>query len=218
MRERVDGRPHCIVPGLTPVRVRALRRLTPLLLAAACARAPNDRAPRDSAAAVAALPIHDTANASALRRMRARIESPPAHLAGFRSRDSLVAAFVGSVERRDSTALRALALNIGEFAYLYYPDAPLAQPPYDLDPETMWLQIGAESGRGAARTLARYGGRLGFVSYRCEPAPRVSGPVTLWNACTVTHRSASGAVTEPLFGSIIERDGWFKFVGLSNRL
>lgn len=150
--------------------------------------------------------------------MRARIGPAPAHLAGFRSRDSLVAAFARAVDRRDTAAVRSLGLTVEEFAYLYYPDAPLAKPPYELDPETMWLQIGAESDRGAARTLARYGGRLGFVSYRCEAAPRVSGAVTLWNGCAVTHRGPAGTVTEPLFGSIIERDGWYKFVGLSNRL
>lgn len=209
-----------------------LRRLTPILLAAAaCSGHSADRGGGDSSLAVparasttrsAAAPpaatIGDTANASALARMRARIGAPPAHLAGFRTRDSLVDAFVRAVDGRDSIALRSLALTVEEFAYLYYPDAPLAKPPYELDPETMWLQIGAESGRGATRTLQRYGGRLGFVSYQCEAAPRVSGAVTLWNACAVTHRTTAGLVTEPLFGSVIERDGWYKFVGLSNRL
>ena len=196
-----------------------LRRLTPLLLAAACSGRPADQpAAGRTLAVVAHVTVLDTANVAALARMRARIGPAPAHLAGFRSRDSLVAAFARAVERRDSTALRSLALGVEEFAYLYYPDAPLAHAPYDLDPETMWLQIGAESGRGATRTLERYGGRLGFVSYRCEKAPKESGPVDLWNDCAVTHRTPAGLVTEPLFGSVIERDGWYKFVGLSNRL
>jgi len=205
-----------------------LRRLAPLALIVACTARPAERPTADSVAtgpsadSVAAHPgtvvVADSANAAALARMRARLGPPPAHVAGFRSRDSLVAAFARAVDDHDSTALRALALTVEEFAYLYYPDAPLAQPPYELDPETMWLQIGAESDRGATRTLARYGGHLGLVSYRCEPAARVSGAVTLWNACTVTHRSAARQVTEPLFGSILERDGWYKFVGLSNRL
>ena len=196
-----------------------LRRLTPLVLVVACTGRSAERRPPDSTRrAPPAAVVTDTANASALARMRARNGPGPAHLAGFRSRDSLVAAFVRAVDARDSTALHALALDVEEFVYLYYPDAPLARPPYELDPETMWLQIGAESGRGATRTLARYGGHLGYVSYGCEPTPRRSGPVTLWNACTVTHRGPSGAVTEPLFGSILERDGWYKFVGLSNRL
>ena len=48
--------------------------------------------------------------------------------------------------------------------------------------------------------------------------PGVSGAVRLWNRCAITHRRQGKSVTEPLFGSIVERDGWFKFVGLSNRL
>lgn len=178
--------------------------------------APHDRAiaGRTASRSVAA----DTTNASDLAAFRARVGPAPAHLAGARTRDSLVAAFATAVQGGDSAALRRLALTVEEFAYLYYPFAPLAQPPYALDPGTMWIQIGSSSDRGYVRLLRVYGGRLGYESYRCEDRPTRSGPVTLWNACTVRHRTGGRTITEPLFGSIIERDGWYKFVGLSNRL
>lgn len=184
-------------------------------LAASC-NAPHDGAVAGRTASVSV--VADTTKAADLAAFRARIGPPPAHLAGFRTRDSLVAAFASAVQSRDSAALRRLALTVEEYAYLYYPFAPLARPPYALDPETMWIQIGSSSDRGYVRLLRDYGGRLGYESYRCEDRPTASGPVTLWNGCTVRHRTDGRTIAEPLFGSIIERDGWYKFVGLSNRL
>jgi hypothetical protein len=45
-----------------------------------------------------------------------------------------------------------------------------------------------------------------------------AGAVRLYNGCRVIHQYEDRPLAEPLFGSIIERDRQFKFVGLSNRL
>lgn len=171
-----------------------------------------DRKPPASTAA-------DTSSFDArkLAAMRAQVGPAPAHLDGFRSRDSLVAAFARAVDARDTTALRRLALTPGEFAYLYYPDAPLSKPPYDLDAETMWIQVSAQGDRGFTRVLRFYGGRLGYEGYSCTEPPVTSGALTLWS-CQVRHSYEGRERSEPLFGSVVQRDGWFKFVSLANRL
>jgi len=74
------------------------------------------------------------------------------------------------------------------------------------------------STRGLGRLLRRYEGRpLDVVSQACEATPKREGPNTLWERCRVRHVRAPGdTVTERLFGSILERDGRFKFVGYAN--
>jgi hypothetical protein len=131
-------------------------------------------------------------------------------------RDTLVTRYVHALERADTAAFRAMQLDVGEFAWLYYLDSPMARTPYELDPDVMWMQIASQSTRGLTRALARFGGRsLGTTATTCE-APTVSGSLRL-HACSVTLRpSDAPAVVLPL--SIVERDGRFKFVGYGNPL
>lgn len=156
---------------------------------------------------------------------RARLDSfrraagpSPDTLAGPRSRDTLVARWAAALVRRDTTALRALTLTPREFAWLYYPLSPTARPPYDLDPDLMWLQIESRSGRGMRRAVARRAAGFAYRGYACEDSPRQLGPVRLWDRCLVRHETGGRVVAEQLFGSIIERDGRYKLVGLSNGL
>ena len=61
-------------------------------------------------------------------------------------------------------------------------------------------------------------GHLRYLRFECEAVPMQLGAVRLYNGCRVIHTYNGKPLAEPLFGSIIERDGQFKFVGLSNRL
>jgi hypothetical protein len=163
--------------------------------------------------------VADTASiATLLTRFRLGL-SPVSELEGSRTRDALVRAWVEGMATGNADALDSLTLNRSEFAYLYYPDSPQSKPPYELEPDLMWMQIRSHSQRGLSRALANYGkGDLHFLRYQCVSAPEIAGPIALYNQCTVTHLDAGKEVTEPLFGSILRRGGRFKFVGLSNRL
>lgn len=122
--------------------------------------------------------------------------------------------FVRALEQRDTVALRDLVLSIAEFAYLYYPTAREALPPYELGPELMWFRQSGESEQGARRALDEFGGRkLGYAGHICG-YPRHEGRNTLWGSCRV--RLGDGE--QVLFGLIVEREGRFKFVTYANKL
>jgi len=148
------------------------------------------------------------------RRFRAGLEDPGVLAGGAESREALVRAFVRAAERADTTAVRRMILSRAEFAYLYYPSSEFTHPPKRLSPALLWFLTMQESEKGIGRLFARRGGRpLGYVSSRCAPAPRVEGENRLWDRCTVTLREGK---TERLFGTIVERDGRFKFVSYQN--
>ena len=156
----------------------------------------------------------------ALRRFRADLQEEPSALSGgFPSREALVRELVHALEQSDTLALEPLVITRAEFAYLYYPSAPLSRPPYELPPSLMWFQL-QESNRSAALVLLRQrgGAPLGFVWHECAHSER-QGANLIWSACSLTRRMPDGSERrERLFGSIIERDGRYKFVGLSNEL
>ncbi|MGE0552859.1 MAG: hypothetical protein AB7R55_05470 [Gemmatimonadales bacterium] len=145
-----------------------------------------------------------------VRRFRATVAEHPTRLRGAPSRSALVLRFVEALERRDTLALASLLLDKAEFAYLYYPWTPYTRPPYRQDPALVWFRMSAISERGLTRLLARDAGTpLGVTGHRCDPEPNRMGPNRVWTNCVVTI-----ARTRPrqLFGSIIERDGRFKFL------
>ena len=139
---------------------------------------------------------------------------------GTASRDELVRRFVHALERRDTAGVRALVLTRAEFAYLYYPTNPEAQPPYDLSPALMWFMLDGNSRKGIERAFDRRGGSpLEYVGYSCEAAPSRQGANTVWAPCVVRRLQSPGdTVSERLFGPIVDRDGRFKFVSYANKL
>lgn len=157
-----------------------------------------------------------------LRRMRAEIgvASPPARLEGERSRAALVRRFIAAVEQRDTAVLRGLVMSRSEFAYLVYPESRYTRPPYRQNPALLWFLIEEGSAKGLSRAIRRVGGRpLGYVSHSCAPAAEIEGPSRMWTGCTVRRVLAPGdTVDQRLFGSILERDGRFKFVSYANEL
>lgn len=156
----------------------------------------------------------------ALRRFRADLhEKSDSLIGGFTSREALVRELLHALERGDTLALEPLVISRAEFAFLYYPTSPLSKPPYELSPSLMWFQL-QESNRSAAfALLARRGGApLGYVGHACARSEH-HGENTIWSACYITRRMPDGSERrERLFGSIIERDGSYKFVALSNEL
>jgi hypothetical protein len=155
---------------------------------------------------------------SLLAQFRAGL-GQPTELAGPTTRDTLVRQLVDALEASDTAGYFQLALNRAEFAYLYYPTAREALPPYDLDPQTMWFVLEGRSRDDGYTALRELGGRpFRYVSHTCG-APRTEGENTIWGYCRVRRQLSSGRTEDiALFGLIVERHGRFKFVSMANRL
>lgn len=71
---------------------------------------------------------------------------------------------------------------------------------------------------GLSKLLKRLGGKsMSFSSERCDPAKAHEGRTTRYSGCLVRVVDERGnAVTKRYFGSIIERDGQFKFLSFTN--
>jgi hypothetical protein len=135
------------------------------------------------------------------------------------SREQLIRRFVRDLANRDSVDLKSGALSAREFIDLVYPSSPNTHAPYRQNPGFMWMQINGQGASGLTRALQRRGGQsLSYVGHSCEPKQDVQGTNKLWLACMVHLASLSGDTTvQRLFGSIIERDGRFKFVSFANQ-
>lgn len=156
----------------------------------------------------------------ALRRFRVGIDSV-ARLdsSAAPSRDALLRRFTSAVAARDTATLRRLAISPAEFAWLYYPSTQYLRPPYATAPDILWQLMHARSESGRRRLVARVGGApIRLVRYSCEPQPKVEGDNLLFEQCSVSYeRAATDSVEQRrLFGSIIARDGRYKFVSYAN--
>ncbi len=186
-----------------------------ILVAAVCACGPS----RDEAASLRSVNPDSASITSALDLFRKATSGAPDSLSdGAHSESDLVSRFVAAVEAVDTATLRHLAITRGEFAYLYYPASPMSRPPYQLEPDLMWMQINSQRNRGLDRLLSQYGGHpLHYISHDCTP-PQQYGGLTLIRTCRVVHKKHAEILAEPLFGSIIAVRGRYKFVGYANKL
>lgn len=154
-----------------------------------------------------------------LRRFQEILGPPPKSLAGgAHSRDDLVDRFARAVTLADTAALLDLLMTRDEFGWIYYPSSRFTTPPYELAPALIWFQIESNSSKGLGRLLTRLGGLpLDVASYECAPDPDVKGRNRIWRHCTVRVVPPAAEPFElKLFGSILERDGRFKFVSYGN--
>ena len=137
---------------------------------------------------------------------------------GSVSREALIRRFIRALATSDSSDLRAMRLTAREFADLVYPESAHTRPPYRQSPALVWNQVSNPSASGLTRLLRRLGGQpLGYVNHSCARKPESQGANIIWTECTVVLMdSSSEATRHRLFGSIIERDGRFKFVSYSN--
>ena len=135
---------------------------------------------------------------------------------GATSRDELVARFGQALAAHDTAALSALLLDAQEFAWLYYPYTVYTHPPYRQAPGMVWLLTAQNSEKGLRRVLERFGGRdPALAGYACRTTEPQDLNV-LHGDCAV--RLAGDTTGRRLFGTIIERDGRFKFVSYANGL
>jgi hypothetical protein len=153
-----------------------------------------------------------------LDRFRKGIEQPAAMTSGAQTRDELVGSMMRALQASDTTAFEKLAVSLPEWAWLYFPSSPMAQPPYELPPALAWFRAQEGNRKGVFRALRELGGHaLVLQGYVCNPKPIVAGDNREWVGCTVTLSRDGGApVTIALFGSILERDGRFAFLSYVN--
>ncbi|HSJ15075.1 MAG TPA: hypothetical protein VK939_11710 [Longimicrobiales bacterium] len=198
--------------------IRALLLVT--VLAGGCAIEPagSGTAADPAPAAPWGSPVSDSVRPVAveLAAFREGMTAPRRLEGGARSREALVRALVGAVERRDTTRLRELHLSAAEFAWFYYPYTIHTHPPYQQAPGMVWLLTTQNSQKGMTRALRRLGGQpLGYRGHDCvRSEPQDLN--TLHAGCGV--RLAGDSVPRRLFGTIIERAGRFKFVSYANSL
>ena len=157
------------------------------------------------------------------------------HLERFRkglgaSPDSLVNAsssvrelaerWTNAVANADTAALNLMVMNRAEFAWFYYPDSRMSKPPYEAPPELFWGQLLASSDEGARAALKAFGTqKILLKDVRCPAVPIAEGANLLHEGCTVTLVVNGKAQPDAVyFGTILERDKRFKFIGLSNKL
>jgi hypothetical protein len=162
-----------------------------------------------------ALPPEET-----LRRFRMGLDSVTRFDDGAtHSRNALVQRFARAVAKGDTAALRGMSLSRAEFAYLYFPSTQYMRQPYMTPPDVLWQLMHTRSESGMNRLVARVGGtEMRVAGYDCEPTPEVEGINRLYEQCTIRFRRAATASVERrrLFGSIIEREGRYKFVSYAN--
>jgi len=206
------------------------RRVVPFLCLCSTLAACGETVPRtaaDSQAAhvrevVAAGGVVDSILpvAEHLKRFRATLNRQPDTLSGASpSLDSLAKRWARAVAERDTAAFDAMVIDAAEFAWLYYPDSKMSKPPYEAPPGLLWGQILSSSNDGARAVLKVLGGRpIRVVGVQC-PTPTVEGVNRLYERCTVRVRSGNAAPQEGrYFGTVLEREGRFKFIGLANEL
>lgn len=154
-----------------------------------------------------------------VRRFVATVDSLPRALRhGATSRDDLVGQFLAAVEGLDTLKLHRLVVQRDEFISLYYPHTRFTAPPYELSPALVWFQMQNSSSRGIGRLLERSGGKsLAAQGYRCAAEAAREASNRLWEDCLVAVRDSAGGIRERrLFGTILERDGRFKFLTFAN--
>ena len=153
-----------------------------------------------------------------LARFRAGSEEPSGLSSGAATRDELVREVILALEASDTLRFEQLAVNLPEYAWLYFPTAKVAQPPYELAPSLAWFRVQEGNRQGVFRALREMGGRkLEYRGYRCGAEPIVEGENRVWTECLVQVSREPGEPAElPIFGSILERGGRFAILSYGN--
>jgi hypothetical protein len=156
----------------------------------------------------------------AVRRFRRNLPEVARLEGGEGSAARLITAVMRALETRDSAALERLAINRGEFGWLYYPTATQGLPPYNLEPGLVWFLLTKDSEHGLRRTLTAYGGqKVTLLGHDCGAKVNHEGKNTIRGPCTVRWRDQRGdVVAKRLVNQIIERDGRHKVLSYGNKL
>jgi hypothetical protein len=132
------------------------------------------------------------------------------------SATALARAVLDAVARRDTDALRRLALNETEFRHHVWPQLPAARPERNLPFSYVWADLHQKSEQALRRTLTAYGGRrfelvdVRFSSVTDYAAYRVH------REATFVVRGDGGQSAVRVCGSLLEKDGKWKVFSYVN--
>lgn len=195
------------------------RAVAGALLLAACGGEPAPASrPATDTPAPPGVPSVEQLVDSALTAFRRDLPEVARLTGGASSRDALVQRFVQAGAARDTGALRDLLVTRAEFAWLYFPQARLARPPYGIDPGYLWLQMASNTDRDLPKALQRLPAGATAAGVACADSVVVEGPNRLHEGCLAIVARGGRRDTLSLFGSILERDGRFKLLSFANRL
>lgn len=207
MVARVDGARH------------QLRRRLGCLALLATVGASSACTPSDARARTAAPADTLHTPAESLRRFRAPLVRVDELGPRFASKEDVAQAFVAAVAANDVTLLAQTLMTQAEFAWLYYPESPVSQPPYELPAGLAWFELEGNSLAGVRRALSTYSGQVAFRELTCDRRPVRQGANRLWNGCTVLLTLEDGSHTSArMFATIVERGGRFKIASAANDL
>jgi hypothetical protein len=145
--------------------------------------------------------------------------TPTALESDWTSLEVLAREFLSAIAARDTAFLASAMVTPAEFITFYFPHSIYMEPPYQMDPAIIWFQMTSGSDRGLTRALARFEGQeLEMTGHTCAE-PLEQGPNRVWESCKVRFRQVGGEEREiRLFGPVLERDGYVKFLSYGNDL
>jgi hypothetical protein len=141
----------------------------------------------------------------------------PSHLSGGASSvDELVERFLAALHARDRADLDALRVSEAEYRSIIVPGSvEPGKPPQVLAEDALqyfWTEMSQKSAAHRDAILQRFGGRpLGRVRYGFEKGEHRFAGYNAYRKLVVVLRDEHGAEVEVRTGSIVERDGRFKF-------
>jgi hypothetical protein len=140
------------------------------------------------------------------------ISGPPPLANSYPSSETLAAAVLEAVERRDANQLRALALTEEEFRDHVWPELPAARSERNLPFSYVWGDLRQKSALALDQTLARHGGRrYTLVATRFDGDTTRYPSYVVYRETVLRVRDDTGAVSElRLFGSSLEKDQTWK--------
>jgi hypothetical protein len=121
-------------------------------------------------------------------------------------------AVLDGVARRDTTALRGLALNEQEFREHIWPELPASRPERNLPFSYVWGDLHQKSEMALGQTLATHGGRrYTLVSVRFAGDTTRYPSYTVFRETVLRVRDEQGIETDlRIFGSSLEKDDAWK--------
>jgi hypothetical protein len=128
------------------------------------------------------------------------------------SPSALAEAVLRGFERRDSTALQALAVSEQEFRDHIWPELPAARPERNLPFSYAWGDLRQKSEAALGATLASQGGhQYDLVRVRFLGGTARYKTYLIHRETALTVKDATGTELQlRLFGSTLEKDGQFK--------
>lgn len=214
-----------MVAGLDALLVEVTRRfagaaagilpVAALLSLAACADAP---VPAESARVYPPGYVVDSILPAeeALRRFRVGADRVM-NLRGTPTLRELLAEFRRAASAGDSVALRSIALNRDEFAWLIYPESRLSRAPYRQPPEIAWIVLQQASEGGLRKLLARRTTMV-LLEAHCPDSVQAEGRMRTVSGCTVRVQTPDNVRDVRLFGRVVELGGRWKIVGYDGDL